>query len=84
MTVSAKRWRVNQDASIVTGNLPQHSEEDKENSYLVTPAKSPRVSDEMVDPKLVLLHREQDRRTCDQEMLQTAMNHIIEMSRKFT
>ena len=55
-------------------------EEDKEN--LVTPAKSPR--DEMVDPKLVLLHREQDLRKSDQEMLQTAMNHIIEMNRKFT
>merc|ERR550534_1546881 len=25
LTVSAKRRRVNQDASIVTGNLPQHS-----------------------------------------------------------
>ena len=35
-------------------------EEVKENSYLVTPAKSPRVSDEMVDPKLTLLHREQN------------------------
>ena len=59
---------------------PTVLEEDKEN--LVTPAKSPR--NEMVDPKLVLLHREQERRKSDQEMLQTAMNHIIEMNRKFT
>ena len=50
-------------------------EEDKENSYLVTPAKSPRVSDEMVDPKLIFLHREQDRRKSDQEMLQTASTY---------
>ena len=71
-------------ASLMLKRPAAVEEEDKENSYLVTPAKSPRVSDEMVDPKLILLHREQDRRKSDQEMLQTAMNHIIEMNRKFT
>ena len=68
-------------ASLMLKRPAAVEEEDKEN---VTPAKSPRVSEEMVDPKLVLLHREQERRKSDQEMLQTAMNHIIEMNRKFT
>ena len=52
-------------ASLLLKRPAAVEEEDKENSYLVTPAKSPRVSDEMVDPKLILLHREQDRRKSD-------------------
>ena len=71
-------------ASLMLKRPAAVEEKDKENAYLVTPAKSPRVSDEMVDPKLTLLHREQNWRKSDQEMLQTAMNHIIEMNRKFT